>query len=462
MPHWRSLLIALLAIVGLLLCAGVALVMSMRPTEVTLVANGEALSVQTQAKTVRELLRERGITLNQGDQVQPELDASISNDLVVQIIRARVVTLIVDGQLTVINTMETNPADILTAANFDVDESDRILVDGTRATPEQLRNWPVPVNSLTVRRAIPVQIDDDGTLIDLKTTADTIGEALYEAGITLYLADQVTPNADEPMLADLQISIRRARPITILSDGASIQTRVQGTTVSDALADAGVALVGLDYTIPDEQSRLVQGMTIRVIRVEETVLVDETDLPYETVYQGDDTLELDQRRVLQTGQTGKQRTVTRVRLENGVEVGRQVEETTVVSEAVNHVIVYGTNVVIRTIDTPQGPRQYWRRLRMYATSYHPAALGGDDVTATGRQLTTGIIASNPNVIPYGTEVYVENYGVGLMADTGPLRRFPLWIDLGYSDEDFVSWSRYVEVYVLTPVPDEIDYTLPGS
>ncbi|MBE0690869.1 MAG: DUF348 domain-containing protein [Anaerolineae bacterium] len=434
----------------------------MRPNAVTLVVDGEATSLQTRAQTVRDLLRERGISLNQGDQVQPALDAPVVADLVVQVVRARTVTLIVDGQLMILNTMQSNPADILAAAGVDVDESDRIIVDGTRATSEQLRNWPVPVNSLTIRRAIPVQIDDDGTLLDLKTTADTIGEALYEAGVTLYLADQVVPGADEPVRPDLQITIRRARPITILSDGESIQTRVQGSTVSDALANAGVALIGLDYTIPDEQGRLVQGMTIRVIRVEETVLVDETELPYETIYQDDATLELDQRRVVQTGQTGTQRTVTRVRLENGVEVGRQVEENTIVSEPANHIIAYGTNVVIRTIDTPQGARQYWRRLRMYATSYHPAALGGDDVTATGRRLTTGIIASKPTVIPYGTEVYVENYGVGLMADTGPPRRFPLWIDLGYSDEDFRSWSRYVDVYVLTPVPDEFDYTLPGS
>ncbi len=98
---------------------------------------------------------------------------------------------------------------------------------------------------------------------------------------------------------------------------------------------------------------------------------------------------------------------------------------------------------------------------MYATSYHPAALGGDDVTATGRRLTTGIVASSPAVIPFGTEVYVEGYGIGLMADTGGPRRFPLWIDLGYSDEDFRSWSRYVDVYLLTPVPDDIDYLLPG-
>ena len=47
----------------------------------------------------------------------------------------------------------------------------------------------------------------------------------------------------------------------------------------------------------------------------------------------------------------------------------------------------------------------------------------------------------------------------MMADTGPLYR-PLFIDLGYSDDDFVPWSRWVDVYLLAPVPAEIQYLLP--
>jgi 3D (Asp-Asp-Asp) domain-containing protein len=126
---------------------------------------------------------------------------------------------------------------------------------------------------------------------------------------------------------------------------------------------------------------------------------------------------------------------------------------------VNHIIGYGTNIVLRTIDTPEGPRQYWRRLRMYATSYHPAALGGDNVTATGRILTKGIVASDPRVIAYGNTLYIPGYGEGVMADTGSARS-GLWIDLGYDDANWVSWSRWVDVYLLAPVPDNIRYLLP--
>ena len=150
----------------------------------------------------------------------------------------------------------------------------------------------------------------------------------------------------------------------------------------------------------------------------------------------------------------------RQRYENGIEVSREVEETVVVEPPQNQIIAYGTNVVVRTIDTPDGPREYWRVMRLYATSYHPAALGGDNITATGRVLQKGIVGVDRHIIPFGTELFVPGYGVGLAADTGPARGNGMWIDLGYSDEDYQHWSHYTEVYILTPVPAAIDYILP--
>jgi 3D (Asp-Asp-Asp) domain-containing protein len=247
--------------------------------------------------------------------------------------------------------------------------------------------------------------------------------------------------------------------VTIIADGVSLETRSQGKTVASALADAGVTLMGLDYSIPTEDSPLRPGMHVRVIRVSEEVEVEQDVIPFETVYQADSNLELDQRRVLQEGQNGIQQTNIRIRYENGVEVSRQPESSTIASEPVNRVVAYGAQIVVRTIDTPDGPREYWRKLRMYATIYYPAALGGDNVTATGRKLTKGVVGSDPKVIPYGTQLYVPGYGDGIMADTGmPTPR--LWIDLGYDDDNWVPWSRWVDVYLLTPVPEKINYLLP--
>ena len=124
------------------------------------------------------------------------------------------------------------------------------------------------------------------------------------------------------------------------------------------------------------------------------------------------------------------------------------------------IIAYGTQIVLRTIDTPDGPREYWRTFKVYATSYKPAALGGDDRTAIGMTLVKGIIGADPKLIPWRTNLYVPEYGLGIMADTGGARRSRYWIDLGYSDADYVGWHRTVDIYLLTPVPETIPYLLP--
>jgi 3D (Asp-Asp-Asp) domain-containing protein len=99
---------------------------------------------------------------------------------------------------------------------------------------------------------------------------------------------------------------------------------------------------------------------------------------------------------------------------------------------------------------------------MYATSYHPKALGGSDITASGRKLTKGVVGIDPTIIPYGTQLYVPDYGVGVAADTGAPRNTHYWIDLGYDDDNYVGWHWKTDVYILTPVPERINYLLPEN
>lgn len=448
--------ISLAAVFTVILLIGVILLV-VTVVPVTVIVDGEATQLMSRAATVADVLAEQGIVVNEGDLVTPGLETPLAPDLVIAVARARTVFLIVDGSTAPLWTPLTNPADILRHARVTVNAQDRVIVDGTHARLDDLARWPVPVTAISVRHAVDLRVTDGATTRTLRTTALTVGDALFEAGITLYLADRVYPDLNAPATNDLDVTIQRARPINIIADGETIQTRAQGTTVGDALAEAGVTLVGLDYVIPDEDTALLPGMSARVIRVTETIVSTDAPIPYETIYQADPALELDQRRVAQAGVNGTQTTRVRVRYENGIEVERVTEDTSVTQAPVNHVIAYGTNVVIRTVDTPEGPREYWRKLRMYATSYHP--INGDNITATGAILRHGIIGADPDILPYHTQIYVPRYGVGSIEDTGAERHDPMWVDLGYTEADWRSWSGYVDVYVLTPVPAQIDYFL---
>jgi 3D (Asp-Asp-Asp) domain-containing protein len=171
-------------------------------------------------------------------------------------------------------------------------------------------------------------------------------------------------------------------------------------------------------------------------------------------------LEIDHQQLVDPGEAGVVAVRSRVRLEDGQEVSRTVEPEWVAVEARDRIMGYGTKIVIRTLDTPNGPIEYWRAVPMYATSYSPCRLGVPGYCSTtmsnGEQLQQGNVAFT---LPWyrvmrGQYVYVPGYGAGKVSDVGggiPGRR---WIDLGYTDDTYVSWHGWVTVYFLTPVPPE--------
>jgi 3D (Asp-Asp-Asp) domain-containing protein len=213
----------------------------------------------------------------------------------------------------------------------------------------------------------------------------------------------------------------------------------------------------LDQPIPPE------GL-IRVVRVREERLTEQTPVAYETVYQALPEVAIDTVYTVQTGQNGYQRKVTRVRYEDGVEVGRVVEAETLAQAPVPQVIGYGTHITVQTLETPDGPVEYWRAYTMYATSYAAKFFKVySNRTASGMLLTKGVVAIDRSMMPFGTRMYVPGYGFAVAGDTGGgvKGRF---IDLGFDDWNYESWHKVVMVYFLTPIPpaDQIRWIIPAT
>ncbi len=59
-------------------------------------------------------------------------------------------------------------------------------------------------------------------------------------------------------------------------------------------------------------------------------------------------------------------------------------------------------------------------------------------------------------------VFVPGYGPAKISDNGAYPDGRPWIDLAYSDADWVTWGDWVTVYFTTPIPPdhEILYILP--
>ena len=332
-----------------------------------------------------------------------------------------------------------------------------------------MRTWPPPHcrRALDIGNFVTVTIHDNRRQQVLRTAASTVGAVLSEAGIALYAADTVEPPPGSWLAQDLHIFVRRALPYVIRVDGREILTRSYKTNVLDVLAEAGIGLVGRDFTRPGPEAALAPDAVIEVVRVTEDFRIVDTPIPFETLWQPTDQFELDQRGLLQAGAPGVLRQRLRVTYENGVPVSDSPDGEWVAQAPVSAIMGFGTRVVLRTVDTAAGPREYYRVVRMRVTAYTASSSGKPPdhprygITRSGLPAGTGIVAVDPSVVPWLSDVFVPGYGIGLAGDTGGGVK-GRWIDLGYDEDAYVGWSGYVDVYYLTPVPEAINYLLPTN
>jgi resuscitation-promoting factor RpfB len=455
---------------------GWALFSTFKP--IPLVLNDKPLTIFSNQKTVAGVLHDAAIRLAPEDVIFPALDAPIPANQPITIRYAFPLKIEVDGDIIPRRTQSRTIVDAIGEAGIVLKPGDQILVNDRIVDPKaQLVRAetaspfdsppPLPVE---IQRAVPIQVNDNGALTTFYTTAPTLGEALRQAGLIVYLGDYVSPDLGMPVSTGWQVYIRRSTPATIMVDGRTINTRTRGKSVSELLQQEGIELKNLDFSDPKPDKLVSDGLTVTVMRVREDVLTEVESLPFNTVYQADPTMELDERKVTQLGAEGVKKRQIRTRYENGREVRRSLDREWIDAAPITQLISYGTKIVKHDLLLPDGTTvKYWRKITMLATSYSAATSGKSRSnpyygrTFLGWQAGTGIVAVDPRVINLRSNVFVPGYGFAQAGDTGggiKGRR----IDLGFDEANLTLWFKNVDVYLLDPVPpaDQINYVLPDA
>jgi uncharacterized protein YabE (DUF348 family) len=363
----------------------------------------------------------------------------------------------VDGETLTQTTSEQRLIEILNEVGIKLNDGDKIRVNGYFFSPYEIIPDLNKATTIQVYRSKQYSLTENGETRRFHSAEETLGQALWEAGYLLYDADKLSPPPETTLTAGQRATLELSRSITILSADNEFQHRTTSMTVDEALTESGFSLQGLDYSIPSSNESISPDMQIHIIRVQEEVSIEQDPLPFETESQPVSDLEIDNQSIIQPGEYGLTARRIRIRYEDGEEISRSVDDEWVAKEPVPRIIGYGTNIVMRTADTADGPIQYWRALRMWATSYSPSSAGGS-TTATGQTVRKGLVAINYHYIPFGTQMYVPGYGFAEAADTGNLS--PRSIDLGYTDAEYEAWHQYVTVYFLWPPPENIVWIIP--
>lgn len=242
--------------------------------------------------------------------------------------------------------------------------------------------------------------------------------------------------------------------VTIVDGGWPVQLSVQRGTVLDLLRASLHELGPEDRVDPPLEAALVPGMIVHVVRGSERLeTVDET-MPAPTVYETNPDLSIGQSQVVFGGHDGTARRTYRVRLEDGVAVGRSLVSEAVLDVALAARVAVGTRPL--SLTTPYGDLSYVRAIDVVATYYTPANGGKAPgsplyaITATGARATRGIVAVDPRVIPMYSWLYIPGYGIAQARDVGSAI-IGDHIDVAFDDGDGAWWGRrFLTVYILAP------------
>ncbi|ODG91633.1 MULTISPECIES: G5 and 3D domain-containing protein [Bacillaceae] len=328
------------------------------------------------------------------------------------------VTLEVDGKEQVIQTHANTVAELLKEQNINITNADEIYPSAKTKISDDM--------DITVHLAKPVKLTIDGQEKVIMTTAQTVKELLKEQNIKINPDDVIMPALSTPLEENGKVSYEKAFPMVLNDGGVSKKVFATSTTVADFLEKQNITLNEFDRVEPGAGEMIKQNDTVRVIRVEKVNDVVEEPVDFKEKEQKDSSMYKDESSVISEGVKGLVKRNFELIKENGKVVSKTLVDETILKEPVDRVVAVGTKSVPTSsaLVKSSAPKSSSKVKEMYveATAYSPYDAGMSGVTALGinvrKNPNTKLIAVDPKVIPLGSKVWVEGYGVAIAGDTG--------------------------------------------
>ena len=302
--------------------------------------------------------------------------------------------------------------------------------------------WPTKTHPATVARVQTRQSGKKATLAGLLGISVLL---LMVAAVIFYARWSQGMNLPQTLAQAegwLNQLIKGQLQVTLTVGGKTSTVETTGKTVHDVLKQQGIVLQEKDKVTPALTALLEKDMPIKVIKVEVRLEKKEVPLPFVTERLANPELPSGFARKIKSGKEGVLRETWQIRLEDGVEVSRNLTAREVVKEPVNGLIQYGT---LSNVSRGGQDIRFSRALEMVATAY---TYTGNN-TASGTIPAPGVAAVDPRVIPLGSQLFVEGYGAATALDTGGAIKGNR-IDLFYPTENQARhWGvKNTKVYVL--------------
>lgn len=297
----------------------------------------------------------------------------------------------------------------------------------------------------SLRKTITVNVD--GKESKIVTYKGTVQGALHDGNIVLGEKDKVEPGIYDKLKDEETITIKRAINVNVQVDGKELAVKSSEDTVESMLKQEGIELKDEDKITPARDANLEEGMKIQIVRVEVKDIVENKEIAFDVNVKKDNTLANTYSKVIQEGQNGQKEVTTRVVYEDGKEVDRKVVKEVVTKEPVTKEVVQGT---LQTVALSRGGEiTYSRSLTCVATAYSDSGRTASGMITSRNPGGYSTIAVDPNVIPMGSKLYIPGYGYAIAADTGgAIKGNKVDLYVPSSSEAYAWGVRTVTVYVL--------------
>lgn len=274
-------------------------------------------------------------------------------------------------------------------------------------------------------------ITDGDRTITYTTFATDPADVLDEAGMALEEHDTYTTQDGS------SITIRRAMEVQLLYRGSSSRITSGGETVGELLARMGLDVTASDTLSHPLDAAVTDGMVLSVDQSITRQEVYSVTVPYETTYCADTSLPEGTEEVLIQGRDGELLCTAEVSYLNGREVQRKVTDEKQTIAPITELIAQGTGKPMEEesrempiiedgyIIMPSGEiLTYYKTDNVTATGYTHTDAGCDMITSTGTTVHYGTVAVDPRFIPYGTRMLIIShdgeryYGIATAEDCG--------------------------------------------
>ncbi len=252
--------------------------------------------------------------------------------------------------------------------------------------------------------------------------------------------------------------------VTVLDAGKAAQYFTEAVTVEEFLDSNAIIIGQHDVVTPVLTDSIRNGMTITIDRITVEDITTNEIVPCKTVKVETAELRAGETKIITAGSDGIKTVITRNVYINGEFSRSEIISEEITTASVNRVVQVGTRKEAaekndkdetKTFVDAAGRDVAYSKLIKGKGSAYTAEAG--TTSATGRVLSVGVVAVDPDVIPYGTRLYITSadgryvYGYALASDTNSVvESGEALVSLFYdSDSQCKAFgSRDVNVYIL--------------